>query len=174
MGPCKFQNYLLKNPNHLVIETFFKFCSAQNCTSFTANSKATADVQKRSFTNCTFFFTRYSWPFETVPISQIHCAVNSNDSSCKRLDVLCSICLSWYTFLIEPSDERPMIRTCSVILVLFVLIDTANRPASISYSGRNYPRQIRAKCNSWSAQNKKRVRNKGEEKIQEESQDFLR
>lgn len=47
-----------------------------------------------------------------------------------------------------------------VILVLFVLIRTANRTDRvISYSRRNYPRQTRAKCNDCSDKNKKHVRN---------------
>ena len=107
-------------------------------------------------------------------VFHIHCAVNLDDSDCNRLDVLLTICLRWYIFLIETSDERPMIRTCSVILVLFVLIGTANRPASISYSGRNYPRQIRAKCNSWSVQNRKRIRNREKEKYKKKHGIFYR
>jgi hypothetical protein len=44
------------------------------------------------------------------------------------------------------SAEEGMTSICSVILVLFVLIDRANRPARmISYSKRNYPKQIEAK-----------------------------
>jgi hypothetical protein len=65
------------------------------------------------------------------------------------------------SFLGVLSAEEGMTSTCSVTLVLFVLIDTANRPARmISYSKRNYPRQIEAKYNDWRDRKKMKTNRK--------------
>jgi hypothetical protein len=89
---------------------------------------------------------------------------------CGRQDLVCSrqhnACLSNTFFLTEPSYEEGMISTCWVTLVLFVLIDTANRPALVrSYSERNYPRQIEAKCNDWCDDREKNEDGRGEYRV---------
>lgn len=98
-------------------------------------------------------------------IFQVHCLGNSGKQFRNVTDSVFSY-KTCRSLLIELSAEERMTSTCSVTFVLFVMLDTGNRPARmISYSKRNYPRQIEAKCNDWrEREEKNKYKRKEEEK----------